>query len=626
MTSSLACATGSPATSNAITAVVNSTAPASVTIAASPAGAICSGTSVTFTATPVNGGTPVYQWLKGGVPIQGATNATYTSATLVNGDVITVMMTSSLPCVTGSPATSDPITMTVNTCGGTLTLTTAVTDIHCSKPGTIDLTVKGGKAPYTYLWSNGATTEDLTKITAAGSYKVTVTDANGAKAETSAAVSPVSGPDAVILKPSYTNPVCGDFMTNVLSASPDGQGHVTYKWSVTGSGWYIKGPANRRDVHFVASTSASTFTLKITDEFGCEDVTSYVMNGCSMENYCTYTENFYGRNKGNACDQNGNPVSPKQIMLKAFGSNTSLNFGAQPGATGSRFTLRIEEVKSDFIFNMLPGNGTPAALKGNATSDPATRTGWNNVPISTSRSHFGQIKNPLLAQTMTLFFNLSNDPALSQVRITGRYMCTAEAYDCGSVYAESSTGRFTEIPPDVLKYLKSNNTVADLYDLANLVLGGVQTTPSVSPSDVNDALVAINYGFDGCRILIGFYDQPVYHGQKKSGHSADIRDDEGSTSIDKGQTIDVHEASLRIYPNPFAKAVRFEIEMLSDSPVRLEIYSHSGALLKVIVNEKLNKGDVRVVEFDGSAYPQSAFIYRITTRGTLMNGTIMKAN
>jgi len=48
--------------------------------------------------------------------------------------------------------------------------------------GSIDLMVSGGVAPYTYLWSNGAETEDITGLTT-GSYTVTVTDANGCEHE-----------------------------------------------------------------------------------------------------------------------------------------------------------------------------------------------------------------------------------------------------------------------------------------------------------------------------------------------------------------------------------------------------------------------------------------------------------
>ncbi|MCV2486844.1 T9SS sorting signal type C domain-containing protein, partial [Flavobacterium sp. SH_e] len=134
------CLTGSPATSNAINMTVNPNLPASVSIAASPSGAICAGTSVTFTATPTNGGTaPTYQWYNGATAISGATNSTYTSTALANGDAITVRMTSNAsPCLTGSPATSNAVNMSINQIASTPTVGT-ITSVNCSNLGSVVL-------------------------------------------------------------------------------------------------------------------------------------------------------------------------------------------------------------------------------------------------------------------------------------------------------------------------------------------------------------------------------------------------------------------------------------------------------------------------------------------------------
>lgn len=107
-----ACST-SPGCRTATDFVITPSLPASVSIAAVPSGAICAGTSVTFTATPTKGGvTPAYQWKVNGTDA-GTNSATYTLTTLADNDVIKVEMTSNATCVTGSPATSNEITISV---------------------------------------------------------------------------------------------------------------------------------------------------------------------------------------------------------------------------------------------------------------------------------------------------------------------------------------------------------------------------------------------------------------------------------------------------------------------------------------------------------------------------------
>ena len=116
-------ATGCTATmTGSATVTVNPNVTPSVNISADPGSTIASGTSVTFTATPTDGGTtPSYQWKKNGSNV-GSNQNTYTNAALANGDVITCVLTSNAACASSATATSNAITMTVVSCpsGNTL--------------------------------------------------------------------------------------------------------------------------------------------------------------------------------------------------------------------------------------------------------------------------------------------------------------------------------------------------------------------------------------------------------------------------------------------------------------------------------------------------------------------------
>lgn len=100
--------TGSPVN---LSITVNQVLPAGVSISAS-ANPVCVNTPVTFTAIPVNGGpSPTYQWNVNGIS-QGSNSPLFTYTPL-NGDRISVSLTSSLPCASGNPATSNIIAISV---------------------------------------------------------------------------------------------------------------------------------------------------------------------------------------------------------------------------------------------------------------------------------------------------------------------------------------------------------------------------------------------------------------------------------------------------------------------------------------------------------------------------------
>ena len=193
---------------------------------------MCAGASATFTATPTNGGaTPTYQWQINGVNVGGATASTFTTTTLVTGNIVTCIMTSSLVGVVGSPATSNSITMTVNAIPATPTATN--TGPYCAG-ATITLatpTVAGA----TYAWTGPSAfssalqnpTRPAATVAMAGTYSVTVTNASGC---TSLAGTTTVVVNALPVTPTATNtgPYCAG--ATIALATPTVAG-ATYTWT-----------------------------------------------------------------------------------------------------------------------------------------------------------------------------------------------------------------------------------------------------------------------------------------------------------------------------------------------------------------------------------------------------------
>ena len=165
MTSNASCASSTTATSNIITINVNSVIPA-VNINAS-SNNICPGTNVTFTATATNGGsTPAYQWKKNGINV-GTSSNIYSSNTLLNGDVISVSLTSNAPCANPAVVNSNNISITVNAVTPASISINGVTVVNPGVSSVISSTVNNGGSSPAYQWQDSTSTHSWQNISGA---------------------------------------------------------------------------------------------------------------------------------------------------------------------------------------------------------------------------------------------------------------------------------------------------------------------------------------------------------------------------------------------------------------------------------------------------------------------------
>jgi len=113
----------------------------------------CSGQNAIFTASPTEGGSsPSYQWKVNGSNI-GTNSATFSSSSLAQGDAISVVMTSSSPCLNSTTATSNIINASITTTVlPTVSISTATTTICAGSNASFSANISNGGSAPTYQW------------------------------------------------------------------------------------------------------------------------------------------------------------------------------------------------------------------------------------------------------------------------------------------------------------------------------------------------------------------------------------------------------------------------------------------------------------------------------------------
>ena len=225
--------TGANGCTSAQTAAVSVTGTPVATISTSGATAVCIGGTVTLTASPALS----YLWNN---------NATTQSITVSNGGAYSVIISNGPGC---SSAASAPTTVTINPLP-IAAISANGSTVFC-QGGSVNLTASGGT---TYVWNNsgaGATGATLT-ANAAGSYSVTVTDANGCTATSNTVAVTVNALPTTTITANGPTTFCQG--GNVVLAAA---GNGAISWS------------NNQNTPAITVASSGNFAYTITDANGC---------------------------------------------------------------------------------------------------------------------------------------------------------------------------------------------------------------------------------------------------------------------------------------------------------------------------------------------------------------------
>ena len=434
----------------------------------------------------------------------------------------------------------------------------------------------------------------------------TYTDGNGCTAADTTSISVNSLP---VVETGAYGPACDYDGPIALNGTPSGG---TWTGSgVTGTTFNIQ----------TAGVGTHQLIYTYTDGNGCSsaDTTEIVVEQCLDDDFCTYTQGYFGSKNGKACDGDSlyqNPISLIHNLL--LPGNIILGSGAR--------TITITVNDSARVNAVMPGGGTPRALthSGNISMLQLGANGYLNRQ--------GRINNVFLSQTLALSLNLRINPTLMHFNLDSGYLHTQKLATCGDSVTtidcstDSSAIQSWYMNDKVVGYLDANGgaTVENLLYLANQLLGqsimpgasaaGGTVVPSYSA--VSDMVALINEAFDECRVFIGYHPSEMQCPETESMQRyVTIPEEPVHTSI-----------RAQAYPNPYGRTIQFSLTAPIAGQAELSLFDLSGRQIAQIYRGNWNAGDWRLLTYSVKPGQFVPMIYRFRVGKEMVTGKLIPGN
>ena len=240
----------SPAGTTSVT--VNASPPAPTASSNSPVNA---GSTLSLSASTITGAT--YNWYGPSTYSSASQNPTITNVTTANAGTYSVTATK-------NGCTSVAGTMPVSVTTFSITANTNSVTCYGGNDGAASVSVSGGQSPYTYAWSTAPVQTDQAIFSLyAGTYSVTISDANSAS---SVATVTINQPSQITIITSQTSISCYGGSNGIAHSIVSGGGisPYSYSWNT----FPVQTTAN------AGNLSAGNYTVTVKDANGCTKTNS----------------------------------------------------------------------------------------------------------------------------------------------------------------------------------------------------------------------------------------------------------------------------------------------------------------------------------------------------------------
>ncbi len=321
----------------AVTATINNSYTFSASIQSQTDVSCAGGADGTVTVTQT-GGVPAFQYsIDGGNTWQSS--AMFTG---LSGGVYTILVSDNNGCLANTSATiieKPHLNIAV----------VSVSNVGCfgDSTGSITVAASGGDSVYTFLWSNGSNSQNISGVTA-GNYSVSVTDGVGCSASVSAAIT--SNPQLILQLEKNSHVLCHGGHSGAIDITVNGgvPGY-TYAWS------------NSYTTEDIYGMEAGFYSVTVTDAAACTITDNYQITqpASQVSASATVTDvNCPGGNDGTATAIGSGGTSPySYLWSNALVGNTIISLEA-----GTYIVTVSDSNSCTFVTTAIVGEPQPFSI------------------------------------------------------------------------------------------------------------------------------------------------------------------------------------------------------------------------------------------------------------------------